>query len=268
MKLPITVCIPTLNEEQNIKRCIESVLWADEIIVLDCGSIDKTVEIARNLGANIFTRKWDNTANKFSYLFSLAKNKWVLHLDADEVCSPQLQQEVVQLFEKGDKMNEYDAYLVNRKNFFFTKWIKKCGLYPEYGPQLFKKDKIRLECKGFHHRVFIEGKVGILPEEAVILHYGTENFERFMEKSKREVILMAQWRFEQGEKFSVLKLLGKSLWNFLKKYLLQLGFLEGKHGLILAILSSFYITLQYIKLWELGEKENCKNKLNNSYNDI
>lgn len=254
MPIALSCCIPTLNEEQNIEKCIKSILWVDEIIVLDSGSTDKTVEIAKSLGANVYFRKWDNTANQFSYLFNLAQNEWVLHLDADEVCSVQLHEEIAKLLE-NNIIDKYDAYLVNRKTFFFNKWIKRCGLYPDYGLRLFKKSKIKLTHKGFHHRAHISGSIGTLPKDAVILHYSITCFEQYLDKVKREALEMAKWRFENKERFSALKLIFKSLFNFLKRYIFQGGFLAGKTGFIISIMSSLYISLQYLKLWEFEESK-------------
>ncbi len=250
MKPPLTCCIPTLNEEINIERCIKSVLWTNEIIVLDSGSTDKTVEIAKSLGATVYARQWDNTSNQFSYLFSLAKNEWVLHLDADEVCSTQLQEEITQLFANRAEIEKYDAYLVNRKTFFLNKWIKRYGWYPGWGIRLFKKNKVTLTSKGFHHRMFVNGTIHTLSENAVILHYTADTIDRYIYKVTRESMLMAKWRAERKEKFSIPKVLAKSFFNFFKHYILKLGFLDGKEGFIISIFSSIYITLQYIKLWE------------------
>lgn len=250
MKIPLTCCIPTLNEEMNIEKCIKSVLWVDEIIVLDSCSEDKTVDIAKGLGANVYIRKWDNTANQFSYLFSLSKNDWVLHLDADEICSTQLQEEIKQLLENSHKMIEYDAYLVNRKTFFLNKWIKRCGWYPDYGIRIFKKDKIVITNKGFHHRISVNGSIHALTENAAILHYTANTIDRYITKIKREAFIMAKWRFENGERFSASKVILKSSFNFFKSYILKLGFLDGSKGFIISILSSVYVILQYVKLWE------------------
>ncbi len=253
-KYSISCCIPTLNEEKNIARCIESVKdWVDEVVVLDSASKDRTVEIARSLGARVETRQWDNTAGQFSFLFALAKNEWVLHLDADEVCSESLQCEIKSMFDSGEIWYN-DAYLVNRKTFVGDKWIRRCGFYPNFGVRIFRKNKIKLSCKGFHHNIVVFGKMGKLPSDAVILHYSAINFGHYLEKINRETNDMAKWRYEIGEKFSLLKLMFKSSFNFFKTYILKKGFLDGKEGFFISIFSALYIVLQYIKLSEFGQK--------------
>jgi glycosyltransferase involved in cell wall biosynthesis len=253
-KYPISCCIPTLNEEENIERCIRSVDWVDEVIVLDCGSKDKTVEIAQKLGAKVFKREWDNTANQFSYLFNLAKNQWVLHLDADEECSYTLQWEIKKRFE-NESINNAEAYRINQKQFFIGKWIRTCGMYPHYGIRLFKKDKVTLTCKGFHHRITVNGRVDIFPEKAVIHHYFARSIEHFWFKTAREAKEMAKWRYQVKEKFSLLKTMFKGKFNFIKNYIIRGGFMDGAEGFFLSLMSSMYIVLQYMLLQEFQKNK-------------
>ena len=166
MKVPLSVIIITKNEESRIKDCINSVKdWADEVIVVDDYSQDKTRDIACSLGAKVFLRRMDIEGRHRNWANSQARNEWILSLDADERVTPQLKEEISQVL----KNPQFDAYTIPRKNFFHNYWIRYSGQYPSSQLKLFKKDKLKWEEAEVHPRAFIDSDPGRLKNP--LLHF-------------------------------------------------------------------------------------------------
>lgn len=167
MPLPISACIITLNEEDNISRCLASLKFADEIIVLDSGSSDRTTELAKSFGAKIVRREFDDYVSQKNHVVSLAKNSWILSVDADEEISAKLENEIREIL--GGREPEEDGFLIPRLTMYMGKWIRHGGWYPNYRVRLFKKSKGRFVGGKVHESVRLEGKKGIKKSGTALL---------------------------------------------------------------------------------------------------
>ena len=243
--MKISVIIITHNEEDNIRRCLESVTFAEEIIVIDSFSRDKTLEIAAGFTRNIFKREWEGFSRQKNYGISRARNEWILSLDADEVLSVELKQEIIDLNPKG-----YAGYYIKRKPYFMGKFIRHCGWYPDKQLRLFKKSEGQFdENKIVHESVLLKGKKRVLENQ--MLHFPYKNIGQYFEQFNKYTSLAAQQYMRDGRKFSKAKLILNPLATFFKMYFLRAGLLDGFAGFCICILSSWYNFVKYAKLWEL-----------------
>ena len=242
-----------MNEEANLPRTLESVKWADEIIVVDSGSRDRTIEIAQSFGAKTSFHAFDGHGEQKNVALDLCGSDWILLLDADEVLTPELQQEIRDLLAGELK---YDAYWIPRLNLYFGKWIRYGGFYPDHKLRLFKRGAARLsEGVGPHSTPQFSGPTGKLRGD--MLHYAYPTMGIYLEHMNRYSSEIAQL-LHKSEKVS--RSLPAFLWNtvlnpsatFIYNYLFRLGFLDGREGLILHINHSVYIHWKYIKAWRLG----------------
>lgn len=245
----LTVLVPCKNEERNIRDCLRSVRdIADELLVADSGSTDRTMEIAREFGARIIQREYVNSADFKNWAIPQAAHNWVMVVDADERVTPGLAREVRRVLDEGPR---YDAYRVGRIGYFFGHRIRHCGWGRETLIRLFKRE-LRYETKHVHADVVVpSGKIGRLRGE--LEHYTCWTFEQYFEKFGRYTTWSAMDLAEKGKKATLLKMLYKPLFRFLRQYVLQLGFLDGKAGLVLCGLSAFSVFTRYAKLWAMRE---------------
>lgn len=234
MSNPLSVVIITKNEENYIEEAIRSAQFADEVLVLDSGSIDKTCNIAKNLGARVEKHKWLGYGAQKNYAVNLTSNKWVFVLDADERISEKLKIEI----EKVLEIPTFNGYYVPRLNWFFGKSIKTCGLYPDLSIRLFNKNKGSFNEVTVHERVILDGRAGKLKN--FMNHLAYENVEEFIEKQKKYS------RLSQKKK-NILKALFNPFWTFVKIYILKLGFIEGWRGFIIAKVYAKYTYWKYRK---------------------
>lgn len=249
-KLPISVVVITRNEEENIAECLKSVSWADEIIVLDDNSTDKTVTIAKQFTDKVFTRKMEIEGIHRNYAYSLAKNEWVLSLDADERASLSLEEELRELFKNPIKDK---AYTIPIKTFIGTRWIRYSGWYPAPKVRLFEKKSFKYEEAQVHPRVFIQGSCGHLTKD--ILHYSYRNFHDFFESLNNQTTLEAKKWFKERRKINFLKMYRKALSRFIKGYIQKAGFRDGLLGFIISWAGALYQFMSYIKYWEILQNE-------------
>ena len=229
----LSIVIITYNSEKYLKEVLESASFADEVLILDSGSSDKTKEIAKNFNARVEYQKWLGFGKQKQKAVDLAKNRWIFVLDSDEVITKELQNEIKEVL----KAPIYDAYEVPRLNYFFKKPIKHGGLYPDKTIRLFDKKKARFSEDEVHEKVIVNGKIGEL--KSFMKHYAYENIEEFINKQNRYSSL--------GAKKNRLKAIFNPLWTFFKMYILKLGFLDGWEGFIIARLYSEYTFWKYIK---------------------
>lgn len=244
-KLPITLAVITLNEEGRIRECLESAPFVSEIVVIDSFSTDKTKEIAKSCGARVLERRFTNFREQKQYAADVATQPWVLSLDADEVLSLELQNEVRNLFHSPPKLN---GYRMPRLSFHLGRWIKHGGWYPDYQLRLFKKSRAGWLKDLLHEHVKVEGPVGTLKFE--IMHYVFRDLEDQIDTNNRYSSLGAQVLIQKKEKFSVLKLVFKPVGKFLECYIIKKGFLDGAPGFIIALGAAQSLFLKYAKLWE------------------
>lgn len=246
-KLDISAVIITCNEEKNIRRCLESLTWAGEIVVVDSGSTDATVEIARRYTGRIITHPFEGYVGQKNYALDQASGEWVLSVDADEMVTPGLLTRIREVWpaERG----RYDGFTVNRRSRFSGKWIRHCGWYPDRKLRLFRRSRGRWEGEDLHEKVRLDGPVMNL--NADLLHYTYEDLSENIRKIQRYSTIFARAQHDRGRRASLWDLLTRPPAKFLKSYLLKLGFLDGRHGLILSVTATFYVFLKYAKLWEL-----------------
>jgi len=251
---PLTVVIPTLNEEKNIKRSIKSVKdIASEILIVDSGSTDNTVQIAKNLGAKVVFNKWINYPTQVQFGIDNAKYPYVLVIDADEEVSQDLANSIKQLFENGE-IDKYACFKFNRRTFYIGKFLNFTW-QPEYRIRLFHKDKVKYE--GFLHEVVrCKGKVKKIKGD--LLHYTYRDIEDHYKRSMKYVKISAEEMYKRGKRFKLYKLIINPMWAFIKQYFLHLGFLDGIRGLSVAMSYFFSTFLKYLYLWELEERNRLK----------
>ncbi len=244
----LTVIIITKNEESHITQCLESVKWAGEIIVLDSGSSDETVSICRQFTPLVFETDWQGFGVQKQRALNKATGDWVLSIDADEIITPELRAEI----EHAISQNQHDAFLLPRLSSYCGKFIKHGGWYPDYILRLFRRELGHFTDDVIHERVIVEGKIGKLT--APILHESYSDLSEMLEKMNSYSSLNAQKLFERGVKSSLSKAIFRGLWKFIQTYFVKAAFLDGKHGLMLAISSAESVYYKYLKLLELQNK--------------
>ncbi len=239
----ITITIITLNEEANIKACLESVAgWADEIIVSDSGSTDRTREICRDLGAEVFTDDWLGFGAQKNLCQSRARNEWIFNIDADERAAPGLGEEIGRVLERGGAL----GYYVPRKNFFGDKWVRRCGWYPDYNLRLYRQDAGRFSERAVHEAVVVDGPTERLRTPLIHRTYsGVEDYLRRMERYSR---LAAEEMMKEGRTTGAADMVLRPPFTFIKMFFLRGGVLEGKTGLVLSWLYAYYTYEKYRKL--------------------
>jgi glycosyltransferase involved in cell wall biosynthesis len=242
----LSVVVITGNEERNIEACLESVKWADEIVLVDSLSEDKTVEIARRYTDHIFLRPWSGYGHQKNYAVERTSHDWVLSLDADERVSPKLRNEIRTLLRKDEV--PLAGYEIPRKAYFGTTWIRHGGWYPDYVLRLFKKSNGRFSNRLVHEALEVSGPVGRLRHW--IDHYTYRSVSDFIERMNRYSTLSAELYFSQGRNVGWAETVFRSWFTFLQMYILRGGFLDGALGFQLAYLYAVYTFTKYAKLKE------------------
>ncbi len=245
----ISVVINTFNEERNIRRAMESVAWADEIIVCDMYSGDKTVEIAKKMGAKVILHKMVGYVELArNYAISKASFDWVLVLDADESVPEVLARKIRELIAKP---NPLDYVEIPRKNIIFGKWMSASMWWPDYQVRLFKKGSVLWNEK-IHTKPDTKGEgLKLQPEEKwAIVHQNYQGVSQFIERMNRYSDIQAKELQEEGYKFSWKDLLQKPLNEFLARFFANKGYKDGLHGLSLSLLQAFSFLVVYMKVWE------------------
>jgi len=255
MNAKLSITIITLNEESNIRRTLESVRWADEIIVLDSGSTDRTVSICREYTDKVFSQQWLGFSGQKNAAIDKATGDWVLSLDADEPVESALAGEIRTIIASS---NACDGYLIPRKTFFLGKWIRHGGWYPDYNLRLFRKGKGRFEERKVHEAIRVDGPVD--HTRNAILHYAYPDLASYLSTINKYSSLAVDVMAEKGVspvRTTWLNIVFRPVFTFCLKYFFRLGFLDGKHGLILNIFHSYYVFAKYAKAWEFTKS--CKN---------
>ncbi|ADY74068.1 glycosyl transferase family 2 [Desulfurobacterium thermolithotrophum DSM 11699] len=247
--MSLSVGILTFNSERYLKEVLESVKSiADEIVILDSGSKDRTIEIAKSFGAKVFFRKFDNFVSQKNYLLSLCKKEWVLFIDDDEVVGNELKAEI----ERVKKEGSFDGYYVNVLTNYLGRWIKYAW-YPDWHLRLAKREKCKWIGDLVHESLKVDGKLGYL--KGNLLHYSYPSISHHLKKIDLYTSLYAEGVYRRGKKFSYMKLFLSPLGAFLRRYIFKKGFLDGFEGFVLSVMSSYYTFLKYLKLWEKEKNE-------------
>jgi glycosyltransferase involved in cell wall biosynthesis len=247
MREKISACVLTFNEEQKIGRCLESLVWCDELIVLDSFSTDHTVEICRRFTDKVFQREWLGYVGQRNTVRGFAACPWVLFMDSDEEMSPALRDEIITVFESSHA--DYVGYEFPRQVYYLGRWIRHGEWYPDVKLRLFKKDFGRTEGEEPHDKVVVRGSVKRLKNP--IWHYTYDDLADHINTLNRFSSITAQQRFIQGRRFHWTDMLLHPLFRFIKGYILKLGFMDGRHGLAIALMASYGAFLKYAKQWEL-----------------
>ena len=242
---PVSVIVITRNEEGNIAECLESVRWADEVVLVDAKSSDRTVEIARRYTERIFIEQWKGFAEAKTFAVAHARNDWILWLDADERVTPELAGEVTRLMQTPPPVA---AFSMARRAYFLGRWIRHSGWYPGRVVRLFRKDRAAFSSAAVHEGLEVQGEVGNCGND--LLHFTDPNLFHYMAKFNRYTTLASGELFKSGVRFRAIDLIVRPPWLFFKMYFLRLGYLDGMPGLLLALLSSAYVFSKYAKLWE------------------
>jgi glycosyltransferase involved in cell wall biosynthesis len=248
MTTRLSVTIITLNEEKNIVRTLESVRWADEIVVLDSGSTDRTVEICRQYTDKVFHQDWLGYGGQKNAAIDRASGDWILSLDADEPVEKDLAAEIKEIIASP---NALDGYRLPRKTFFLGKWMRHGGWYPDHNLRLFRRGSGRFEERAVHEAVRVEGRIG--HTRHAILHHAYPDLASYLSSINRYSSLAVSVMEERGvSRFqaSWMNMLFRPVLTFLLKYVLRLGFLDGKHGLVLNLFHAYYVFTKYAKAWE------------------
>lgn len=246
MNKKLSVVVITLNEEKDLPRCLGSVReLASEVIVVDSGSTDKTIQIAKKFGARVYFRKFDTYSNQKNFAASKAGGEWILSIDADEEISPELRKEI----EDAIYSNEFDAYTIPRKNIIFGRFIRYTRWQPELDRHiwLWKRGKGRW-VGDVHEEVEVDGRVGRLKNPKI--HYQYETVKEFLDMMNRYSELEASQKVKEGVGFSYLQVFVQPVYNFLVRYFYRLGFLDGWRGFVLSYLMAIYHLELWIKIWE------------------
>lgn len=244
----ISVVLSVRNEERYIERVLRSVSWADEIIVVDNESTDKTPDIAKSFGAKVYRKKNDPMLNKNKNLgFEQATKEWILNLDGDEEVTDELRYEIQDLLKKDSIAP--DGYWISRKNIIFGKWIRHGLWWPDKQLRLFRRGKGRFPCNHIHEYLIVDGKTADL--SSPILHHNYDSISQFLRKmdaiyTENEVLHLRQ----TGKQIVWHDAIRMPVSDFIKIYFAQQGYKDGMHGLVLAMLQAFYAFIVFAKTWE------------------
>ncbi|MBV8113185.1 MAG: glycosyltransferase family 2 protein [Silvibacterium sp.] len=254
MRATLSVAMIARNEEKNLPRTLEAVKWADEIVIVDSGSMDRTPEIAKAFGAkHSFNRDFRGHPEQKTIAISKCTSDWILLLDADELVTPELAGEIQQTIQNP----QYDAYWIPRLNLFMTRWIRHGGFYPDHKLRLWRRGTARMETNvGPHGTPQYEGPKGTLKHD--LIHYAYPNFELYLshmnDYSSENVYALV----DKGKAKSASAMLWLALVNpivtFVKNYFFRLGFLDGVEGLIYHLNHSVYIHWKYVKGWDAQKR--------------
>ena len=249
----LTAIVPAFNEEANIRECLESVRWADEVVVVDSFSTDSTADICRALGVKLVQHEYANSAAQKNWILPQTGHRWVLIVDADERVTPALRDEIAGLLAGGPAC---DGYWIRRRNRFMGKEVRFCGWQRDKVLRFFDRDKGRYEEKHVHAEVQLNGKVGFL--RSPLAHDSYRDFSSYLRKLDKYTDWGAQDLIKKGRHASVVDLVVRPPARFVRMYLLQLGVLDGVRGLIVCTLGATSVFLKYAKLWRSSQKSGAR----------
>ncbi len=242
----LSVCVITYEEEHNLDDCLDSVRFADEIVVVDSGSTDRTAEVARRYTDRVIVREWPGHVAQKGFAAAQASSDWILAVDADERVTPELRAEIERVLEQGG--NGALGYRFPRKTWYLGRWWTSGGWYPDLQLRLWRRGYGRWSGEDPHDRVELDGPPGRL--EGDLLHYSYRDIGDHVRTVNFFTSVSARIKDEGGERFSVLSLLLRPPLRFFRMYVLQGAWREGVGGFIMAATGAFYVFLKYAKLFE------------------
>ena len=253
--LKISACVTAGNEEDKIAACLASLTWCDEIIVVDSYSKDKTFEISKQYTPHVYQHPWEGYIAQKNYIRTLANHPWILFVDADEVVSKDLREEIEQEFAKGP--GDTVGYSFPRMVHYLGKWIRHGEWYPDMKLRLFRKDVGYSAGQEPHDRVVVDGPVKTL--RSPLYHFTYDDLSDHITTLNRFSSISADEKFGRGLPFRWCDLIFRPPFRFFKSYILKTGFLDGRQGLIIAVLSAYGVFIKYAKLLERTIQQRNKN---------
>ncbi len=260
--IKLSAVIITYNEEDNIERCILSLKSiADEIIVVDSFSTDRTEEICKNLDVKFIQHKFEGHIQQKNYALTCTNNNYILSLDADEALSEKLKQLILEVKSEW----KYDAYIVKRYNNYCGQWIKHSNWYPDHKTRLFDKTKGKWGGINPHDKFILNNPSKRKHLNADLLHWVIPTYYAHIDKANKFSSIAAKESFNRRQKANILTIISHSTWRFFKIYFLKRGFLDGYNGFVISTFTSYTVFLKYIKLRQMNlEKKNGNNKQDNN----
>ncbi|HVR99378.1 MAG TPA: glycosyltransferase family 2 protein [Thermoanaerobaculia bacterium] len=241
----ISAIVTTFNEEQHIAGCIESLLWCDEILVVDSFSTDKTPEIARRYDkVRFFQRTYFGSASQKNWAMDQVENPWILIFDADERCIPALQQEIEALLARGP---DHDAYTIRRRVWFLGKVIRFSGWQHDQVVRLVRTGTARYPNRRVHADMVTRGPAPLL--RSPMEHYMTDSLDEYTRRIEKYSFWGAAQNWKEGKRSGTTQVFGRSIWRFLRTYIFQFGILDGMHGLVFCMLQAYGTYLKWALLW-------------------
>jgi glycosyltransferase involved in cell wall biosynthesis len=256
MREKISACVTAGNEERNIERCLGSLTWCDEIVVVDSFSTDRTVEICRHFTDRVYQHEWLGYIGQKNLIRSMARYPWVFFLDADEEIAPELRDEIIAEFEQGT--GHYVGYQFPRKVFYLNRWICHGEWYPDIKLRLFNKEFGRSGGREPHDQVIVEGPVKTL--QGCIHHYTYNNISEHLATMNRFTSITAREKYREGYRFNWMDWIFRPGWRFFKAFVLKQGFRDRRRGLLIAWISAFAVAMKYAKVWEIELSEQYPDK--------
>jgi len=247
--MSLSVIVITKNEEAAIGNCLSSIAWADEIIVVDSGSTDRTEMICRQYTDNFYTNDWPGFGPQKNRALELATNEWVLSLDADEMISPELRLEIESVM-NNPKL--HSAFAIPRRSSYCGKFMHHGGWWPDYVTRLFRKDSARFSNDLIHERIIVTGSLGRLKHP--IIHDAFRDIEEVVETINRYSSIGAKMMHEREKRGTLSKAIFHGFWSFFQTYVVRAGFLDGREGFMLAVSNAEGTYYRYLKLMLLEEK--------------
>jgi glycosyltransferase involved in cell wall biosynthesis len=240
----LSVTVITLNEEEVLHRCLDSVSWADEIVVVDAGSDDKTVQIARRFTDHVVVHPWDGFAPQKNFALAQATGDWILSLDADEEVSPELADEIRRVI----RAPTADGYRVPRRNIFWGRWVRHGLLYPDWQVRLFRRGRGRFADRQVHESVEVDGVVVNLA--GALVHHSYRDVADFLTRTNLYTTLAAEEWMRSGRKLRAFDLVLSPVGRFVSMYIVHGGWRDGWRGFLLAVLYAYYVFVRAAKVWE------------------
>ena len=250
-KLSVSAIIVCYNEEDNIGRCLNSLRWCDEIVVVDSFSTDRTVEICRQFTNIIIQREWAGYRDQKAFAHSKATKDWVLMIDSDEEVTPELKKEILEQLAVAGTLCA--GFLLPRLVFYLDRWWRRGGWYPDYGVRLFRRDRARWGGTEPHANILVDGPVRRLRNP--LHHFSYRNIDDHIQRINRFTSVSSGELHAQGQSWRLTDALLRPAVRFCRSYFLKRGFMEGFAGFHVAVTAAMYVFLKYAKLWELEVKE-------------
>ncbi|VAX25317.1 hypothetical protein MNBD_NITROSPINAE02-663 [hydrothermal vent metagenome] len=242
--IKLSAAIITKNEEDKIADCIDSLSFADEIVVIDSGSTDKTVEIARSKGAKVIFNQWPGHIEQKNFAIGQTSGRWALSLDADERVSGKLREEIIAKLANPSAQ----GFAIPRLVYYINRWIRHCGWYPARKIRLFERDKGRWGGENPHDKIILRGKQEDLKGD--LYHLSFDDISEHLRTINFFTDVAAKERADKGQTAGLGSIVFRPPATFIKMFLLNLGFLDGVPGFIVSTLSSYHVFCKYVKIWE------------------